>query len=148
MKTVKCSNCEAPVKQLATNENFEGWRRCHKCDELNHIIATKSEEFSKQSLTRMLEKLKNNKTGIQTLQFLLDNGTTEEKNIIFCVGKESKTFLDLMTNVGILKKQSQRYKVNKSFKEHIEEYMQENIEKRSYNRRKVGRSQEYGKTQF
>jgi len=137
MKTVKCVECQTPVKQLLSNEDFEGWRRCHNCDELNHVIATQSQEFSKQSLTDMLDKLKQNRTGIQTLQFILDNGTAEEKDILFCVGKQAKTFLDLLHNVDVLEKNSKRYRVKKTFQEPIQEYVEQNIRKKSYNKRKV-----------
>ncbi len=137
MKTVKCLECQTPVKQLLSDEDFEGWRRCHNCDELNYIIATQSQEFSKQSLTEMLDKLKENKTGIQTLQFVLDNGTAQERDILFCVGKQAKTFLDLLHNVDVLEKNSRRYRVKKTFHEPIQKYMEQNIRKKSYNKRTI-----------
>ncbi|MFW5902587.1 MAG: hypothetical protein ACOCTT_01730 [archaeon] len=140
METIYCKQCQAPVKQLLSDENFEGWRRCHKCDELNYIIATESQEISKQSLSEMLDKLKQNKTGIQTLQFLLDNGKTHEKNIVFCVGKESQTFLDLLTNVGVLEREARKYKIDRAFEKSIQDYIEENICKRSYNKRKIRRN--------
>lgn len=135
MKTLKCPECDSPVKILNKGESFEGWRQCHKCDSLAHIIATSPEDYSIQSLTDMLDKLKRNKVGIQTLQFIMDSGTAEERNIVFCVGKKSMTFLDLMVNVGVLEREAKRYRVKKPFKSHIREYIDDKMRKKSYNRR-------------
>lgn len=135
MKTLKCPECDSPLKILNKKESFEGWRQCHKCNSLTHIIATSPDDYSVQSLNDMLDELKENKVGIQTLQFIMDSGTAEEKNIMFCVGKKSRTFLDLMVNVGVLEKEAKKYRVKKPFKDQIQDYIENKIRKKSYNRR-------------
>lgn len=141
METIHCPECDAPIKILGSGESFDGWRRCSSCGEYTHIMATESEEISKQSLISMLEKLKKNKTGIQTLQFIMDSGTVQERNVVFCVGKQSQTFLDLMVNIGILERNGRRYNVKKIFEEPVHDYIESNIRKKSYDTRDLSRNQ-------
>ncbi len=137
METVKCPKCESPLKLLTKGESFEGWRKCHKCEEITHIIASHPGEFSSQSLREILDKLKDNEVGIQTLQFILDSGTAQEKDIFFCVGKKSQTVLDLLVNLEVLERNSKRYKIKKPFKEYIQEYIEDELREKSYNKRKM-----------
>lgn len=137
METIRCPECSSPLKLLMDKESFEGWRKCQKCGELSRVIATGKKEFSCQSLKHMLDEMKENKIGIQTLQFILDNGVAEERNIVFCVGKKSQTFLDLLVNVEILKRTGKKYRIKEMFKPEIKDYVENKIRKKSYNNRKA-----------
>lgn len=139
MKTLYCPECETPLKLLTKGEYFEGWRRCQKCDELSRVIATASEEFSIQSLSHILKELNSEKIGIQALQYIQDHGTALEKDIEFCVGKRSRIFLDLLTNVEVLDRENQRYRIKEPFQEPISEFIATELSEKSYNRREISK---------
>lgn len=137
MKSLKCPECEAPIKILGKGESFEGWRQCHKCGELTQILAPAEGEISTQSLQNMLTQLKKDKIGIQVIQFIKDNGVAHEKDIMFCVGKKSRTYLDLLTNAQILENNGKKYRIKQPFEQRIKDYIRQEIMDKSYNRRKA-----------
>ncbi len=137
MKTLYCPECKAPLKLLTRGECFEGWRRCPNCEVLSRIIAPVGEEFSIQSLRYILKELKNDKIGIQALQYIQDHGRALEKDVVFCVGKRSQIFLDLLTNIELLARENKRYRIKEPFQEPVQEYIQDELSDRSYNRREI-----------
>lgn len=139
MKTLYCPECEAPLKLLTKGEHFEGWRRCQKCDELSRVIATGGAEYSIQSLKNILKELNNEEIGIQALQYIQDHGTALEKDIVFCVGKRTRIFLDLLTNIEVLDRENHRYRIKEPFQEPIQGFIQNELSDKSYNRREISK---------
>ena len=121
MKTAFCPLCGAGISVVMRGDAKKEWKKCINCDELNYIEMS-DEDAKVVSLQKIIEDVSSKTNGENLFKYLVKNesGATMH-DLLFNSSKAVEPNILYMTELGLLVKEGDKYKLHPDLKEFVDQ---------------------------
>jgi len=129
MKTIFCSECNAPIKTIFKQESFSDWKFCQKCGEASYILAYEDGRTAAMSLKKFVAQSSAKQNLVKALEFMLKNGQSHLEDIVFVAGKPAEAEILKLYSMKALDKFGYAYSIKNSLEGAVEKTIEPYLER-------------------